>query len=114
MTYDPGLRLEVEAARSWGVPHSILTGRTPREGQPLWTSQDTALAVALTALEAVTCSCGHDRRESMSVENEYAYVADAVRCHACAARDRAAEAFAKQDGATAGLAFRVRRKDEPK
>ena len=110
MTHDPALRLEVEAARSWGVPHSILTGRVPGAGQPLWTAQDTALAVGLTALEAVTCSCGHDRRESMAPENEYGYVAEAVRCHACAARDRTAEAYAKQDGSTAGLMFTVRQK----
>jgi len=102
----------VEAARSWGVPHSILTGRAVADGQPLWTTQDTALAVALTAIEAATCACGHDRRESMDAANEYAYTAVAVRCHACAARDRAAEAYAKQDGLMAGLAFTVKRKDE--
>lgn len=96
------------------MPHSILTGRTPQQGQPLWTANDTALAVALTALEAVTCSCGHDRRESMAQESEYAYVAEAVRCHACATRDRMAEAYAKQDGSTHGLAFHVRKKNEPK
>ena len=102
----------MEAARSWGVPHSILTGRAPVPGQPLWTAQDTSLAVALTAIEAATCSCGHDRRESMAVENEYAYIAEAVRCHACAAKDRTAEAYAKQDGtSTAGLMFTVKRKD---
>lgn len=100
----------MEAARSWGVPHSILAGRVVADGQPLWTADDTALAVALTAIEAVTCSCGHDRRESMEAENEYAYVAKAVRCHACATRDRASEAYAKQGGSTAGLAFTVSKK----
>ena len=87
-----------------------MTGRVVRDGQSLWTANDTALAVALTAVEAVTCSCGHDRRESMSPEMEYQYVAEAVRCHACATRDRAAEAYAKQDGSMAGLAFAVKRK----
>ncbi len=87
-------------------------GRAVRDGQPLWTGQDTALAVALTTIEAATCTCGHDRRESMDSANEYAYRAEAVRCHACAARDRAAEAYAKQDGSMAGLAFAVKRKDE--
>lgn len=102
----------MEAARSWGVPHSILTGRVVADGQPLWTAQDTALAVALTAIEAATCACGHDRRESMDSANEYGYVAEAVRCHACAARDRAAEAYQKQDGSMAGLAFAVKRKTD--
>lgn len=102
----------MEAARAWGVPHSILTGRAHRDGQPLWTAQDTALAVALTTVEAATCACGHDRRESMNADNEFSYVAEAVRCHACAARDRAAEAYAKADGQMAGLAFAVKRKDK--
>ena len=101
----------MEAARAWGVPHSILTGRSHRAGQPLWLAEDTALAGALTTLEAATCACGHDRRESMDAANEYAYVAEAVRCHACATRDRTAEAYAKQDGSMAGLAFAVKRKD---
>lgn len=48
----------------------------------------------------------------MDASNEFAYVADAVRCHACAARDRAAEAYAKQDGLMAGLAFTVKHKDQ--
>ena len=102
----------MEAARSWGVPHSVLTGRVVADGQPLWTAQDTALAVALTAVEAATCQCGHDRRESMDPKNEYQYTAEAVRCHACAARDRAAESYAKQDGLMAGLAFDVKHKSD--
>lgn len=48
----------------------------------------------------------------MDAANEYAYMAEAVRCHACAARDRAAEAYAKQDGLMAGLAFAVKRKPD--
>lgn len=81
------------------------------DGQPLWTAQDTALAVALTSIEAATCVCGHDRRDTMNPDNEYGYIATAVRCHACAARDRAAEAYSSSSGSSmAGLAFRVDRK----
>ncbi len=48
----------------------------------------------------------------MDAANEYEYVAEAVRCHACAARDRAAESYAKQDGLMAGLAFAVKHKND--
>lgn len=89
----------------------MLRGRVVAAGQPLWTAQDAAYAVALTSIEAAACSCGHDRRESMAAGNEYAYQADAVRCHACAARERAAEAYAKQGGSMAGLSFAVTRKE---
>lgn len=61
-----------------------------RDGDPLWTQSDTDLAIALTVIEAERCDCGHPRSESMHPDSEYAYTADPIRCHACAARDRAA------------------------
>jgi hypothetical protein len=60
-------------------------------GAPLWTQADTDLALALTELEADRCpGCQHPRSESMDPAHEFDWVADPVRCHACAARDRAA------------------------
>lgn len=88
----------------------MLTGRAVRDGEPLWTAEDTELAVALTAIETATCACGHDRRESMRSENEYAYVAKALRCHACAARDRKAAEFQDAGGSLAGLAITVEKR----
>jgi len=108
------LRLEVEAARAWGVPHSVITGRVVSDGEPQWQPLDTAYAVALTALEQVTCNgCGQDRRESLDPGSEFAYRAEAVRCFACATRERAAEKF-KDDESAAGLLFTVTRKDDKK
>lgn len=97
----------METARAWGVPHSVLTGRVVRDGQSLFTAQDTALALALTSVEARTCACGHDRSETTAAGAEFAYQATAIRCHACAARDRAARAFAEGEGSTAGLMWAV-------
>ena len=83
----------MEAAKAWSVPHSILTGRVVKRGEPDWLPMDAAYAVALTQLEQVQCTgCGNDRRESMDAVNEFSYRVEPVRCHACAARDRYSEA----------------------
>ena len=103
----------MEAARSWGVPHSVFTGRVVRSGDPQWTAADTALGVALQVLESVSCSgCGVDRRESMDAESEFEWRAESVRCHGCAARDRAAESYAKSGGSPSGLNWVVKRKGQ--
>lgn len=74
---------------------------------------DTALAVSLETLEALTCKgCGHDRRESMDQSNEYAYTVQTPRCHACAAISRHQEALANDNMKTHGLAIITTHKDE--
>lgn len=93
----------MEAARSWGVSHSVLTGHS-KPGEA-WTRLDTAYAVSLTLLDKLTCSgCGHDRRESMNPDNEFRYEVDAVRCHSCATRDRHIAAL-PEEASRAGLTF---------
>lgn len=72
------------------MPPSVLGGRIVAPGEPAWLQVDTDLALALTDLEAERCDCGHSRLESMDPANEFAYRAEPIRCHACAARDRAA------------------------
>ena len=67
----------------------MLVGRVVDPGAPLWTQSDTDLAIALTELEDDRHECGHPRSESMDPANEFAYTAEPVRCHACAAADRA-------------------------
>lgn len=100
----------MEAARAWGVPPSVLKGRVVAPGTSLWTPNDTALAVALQRLESLQCGgCGQDRRVSMDPASEFQYQAEAMRCHACAARERAAAASAKQGVATTGLQWIVTR-----
>lgn len=105
LIHEPEIRLQVEAAKAWGVPPSVLAGRVVRPGEPEWTGLDSAYAEALTLIESLTCDgCGQDRRDSMSQENEFAYVVEAVRCHACAARDRHIARMNKE-ASTAGLSF---------
>lgn len=46
----------------------------------------------------------------MAKQNQFGYDAELVRCHACAARARVYEQYAKQEGAdTAGLMVRITR-----
>lgn len=69
----------------------MLGGRIVGPGDPLWEQDDTDVAVALTELEGERhAACGHPRAESMDPDHEFDWEAHAVRCHACAARDRAA------------------------
>jgi hypothetical protein len=50
--------------------------------------------------------CGRKRIESMAPENDDAYTAIALRCFACAAKERASAEFGRaQHADTAGLAF---------
>jgi hypothetical protein len=85
----------VEAARAWGVPWSVLTGRPVAPGEPEWTQRDTDLAVGLVELERAACDgCGVPRAESMDPQREFEWVAEPIRCHACATRERAAKAKA--------------------
>ena len=96
------------------MPHSVLTGRVVPDGEPQWQPLDTAYAVALTAIEQVTCNgCGTDRCELMDPANEFAYHAEAMRCFACAARDREGEKYRDGKGSVAGLMFSVSKKEGP-
>lgn len=89
----------MEAARAWGVSPSVLAGRVVEPGEPVWTQEDTDIAVALTVIEATSCpGCGHPRDESFAPANEEAYKAEALRCYACAARDRAAHKVSDSAG----------------
>lgn len=91
------------------MPHSIFTGRIVREGEPQWTQDDTDMALALLELEAEKCpGCGHSKVDTFDPENEFGFVAEAVRCHACATRDREA---AKGGMDTSGLHWITRFRD---
>lgn len=83
-------------ARAWGVSPSVLMGRVVRDGDPQWLQEDTDLAIAFTDIEDMQCpGCGHDRSQSMDMANTFAYRAEPAKCHACAARERAARSRAK-------------------
>ena len=97
--------------------------RTVVTREPEWDEESRGLLVALADLEASSCDgCGHPLEESMSPDGDrgnragtHYYEADPAphRCHACAARERAVDAYAKQPGAhvTQSLRWGVRRVD---
>lgn len=94
------------------MPPSVLGGRVVGTGEPLWLQSDTDLAVALTELEASTCSgCGQPVAECMSTEGDGAYDAEPWRCHGCATRDRKAQEFSKA-GDQAGIRWVVKRRGD--
>ena len=91
--------MEVEAARAWGVPRSVFLG---------WSDDDRGYAMALLDIESRECAgCGHPLDESMSAAMEFGYRAELVRCHACAAADRATDVEGLN---RAGLRVRVERR----
>lgn len=93
------------------MPWSVLGGRVVAPGEPLWTQEDTDLALALTEIESVRCSgCGNDLTETLDDADEFAWQAEAVRCHACAARDRAARKAEDMD--TSGLRWLATRRTD--
>lgn len=72
-----------------------------------WTAEDRAYALAWRAyLDEHCSSCGHDLAVSTNKDNQFAYRAEIVRCHACAARDKAAQKFQKDGGDPAGALTR--------
>lgn len=52
-------------------------------------------------------TCGHPLSVTMKPDNQFAYEAEPVRCHACAAQQRAAKQFADDGGDQAGLLLRM-------
>lgn len=61
----------------------------PQPGEPLWTDEDRAWALALHAEEAEECpGCGLPMDETRSPDAEGEYVATRARCHACTPKER--------------------------
>lgn len=79
----------------------------PKPGEPLFTEEDTLAVLEWQREQSLLCpGCGLPRDETMAKERQFDfYDARAVRCHACAARDRKARQFTKQDHDDAGLYF---------
>lgn len=75
------------------MPPSIFRGRPwPAPGEPLWLDADRDEALALHLEEQARCpgGCGELLAISTSPQADGEYAADEIRCHACAARARAA------------------------
>jgi hypothetical protein len=84
----------------------------PRPGEALWLPEDRWWALALLEVEARACrDCGHPTGESTARDGEYAYDAEVVRCHACAAGHRRVTALQDEGASPAGLQVRIYRKE---
>lgn len=82
----------------------------PASGEPLYLADDTEAVLEWQREQALLCpGCGLPRDETMNKEAQDAYKSHALRCHACAARSRAAEKFAAQKGSDGGLYFTTER-----
>lgn len=83
----------------------------PLPGEPLWTDEDRAWALALADIERDACpGCGEPWSESSDKDSEGQYTAEVLRCHACAAGAAKASAFQEGNGDIRGLHIAIRKK----
>ncbi|MFB6977684.1 hypothetical protein [Streptomyces scopuliridis] len=79
-------------------------GRAVAPGEALWLDEDRAWALALAEVEKDCCpDCGNPWSEASKIENEYAYEAELLRCHACATGARSAHAYQESGGDVRGI-----------
>ncbi|MCX5601629.1 hypothetical protein OOK29_26105 [Streptomyces phaeochromogenes] len=93
------------------MPRSIFMGRVPGPGEPLWLAEDRAWALALLEVEADACGdCGQPRSETADEKNEFAYTAELMRCHACAASAREVRRYQDKGGQMDGLQIHIEKR----
>ncbi|WP_261994319.1 hypothetical protein [Streptomyces sp. t39] len=87
-------------------------GRVVAPGEPLWTDEDRAWALALADVERDVCpDCGHPWSETSRPEAEGTYRAELLRCHACAAGATTAHTFEQSNGDTRGIHLSIHKKE---
>lgn len=85
----------------------------PQPGQALFLDEDRDAVFEWLEEEALKCpGCGMPRDETMRKEAHDDFHSKALRCHACATRDRAQHQFTKQEHDPAGLVFSIERRDD--
>ncbi|MEW2161448.1 hypothetical protein AB0912_00325 [Streptomyces sp. NPDC007084] len=81
------------------------------EGEPLWLPEDRAWAQALAEVEADCCpDCRQPWSEATSPDNEYAYKARLMLCHACATSAKTVKSHQDNNGSTDGLHVQIERR----
>jgi hypothetical protein len=89
----------------------VFLGRIVADGEPLWLPEDAQAVLDYFREESLTCpGCGLPRDETMTPEAEDHYRSRAMRCHACAARERATSKFDDRPHESAGLYFTVEKR----
>lgn len=114
---DPYLRAVVKVARSYGISPKRFMGWEPKvytspgvmRQEEEWDEETRLLALAYEAWETSLCSgCGHLLSECTDIENEGLYrVGAPTRCHACTAKQIAAEMYQKEAPQPEALLFGV-------
>lgn len=80
------------------------------KGESLWLREDAEAILEYLREKAMTCpGCGLPRDETMDPAAERHYRSRALRCHACAAREREHQKFAKNPHDAGGLFFTTER-----
>lgn len=84
----------------------------PVAGEPLWLAEDRAWALALLQVEAENCpDCGNPWAEATSIDNEFKYKAELVRCHACTTGAKAVSKYQNSNGDSRGLHVHVTKRE---
>ena len=90
------------------MPRSVFLGRVVAPGEPLWLREDRAWALALLEVEADACpECRQPWGEATAPDNEFAYRATLVRCHACATSAKTVRAHQNSSGESASDGLHV-------
>lgn len=76
-----------KAARSWGVPITVLLGHRPADGQ--WVSRDSLVALALQQYEDSIHSCGVPSAIAFGDHNIERVEWRETVCHACESKEAA-------------------------
>lgn len=76
--------------------------------EPWFLEDDTEAVLEYMRERAATCSgCGLPRDETTAKPSQFRYDAEPIRCHACAARERAHDSFLAEGGQPEGLLWAV-------
>lgn len=78
--HNQGLRLSVEASKSWGVPPRQVILAEPM----VWGVEDTLLSMAMTLLKQETCKeCGTVSWHGHSTDNRITFEMESATCFGC-------------------------------
>ena len=92
------------------MPRSVFLGRVVADGAPLWLEEDRAWALALAQVEADACpECGQPWAEATDRDNEFAYKAELIRCHACTTSAMTVQAYQDKNGSSHGMHVHIER-----
>ncbi|MFE7509755.1 hypothetical protein ACFU8I_00715 [Streptomyces sp. NPDC057540] len=91
----------------------MFLGRVVADGEPLWLDEDRAWALALLDVEANQCpDCGQPWDEATDKDNEFAYQAQLILCHACTTSAKTVRSYQDKNGSADGLHVHIERPRE--